>query len=433
MSPPTNARFRVLHTADWHLGKMLGEQSREEEHRHFLKFLLEAIREQQVDLLVIAGDVFDSANPPQTAEANYYDFLSALFRQGGCSVIIVAGNHDSPAHLEAPRQVLKALGAHVVGAFPPSLAEALIPIPDANDPRLVVAAVPFLRDRDLRIGQSGQSAKEIEENLVRGIQRRYAEVVDAAKPWTDQGIPLLATGHLTVAGSKASDSEREIHVGGLGAVAVDCFPDALSYVALGHLHRPQAAGGRETVRYSGSPIPLSFSEADDRKAVRLLDFVGSDLVGQLHLEIPLARRLIQIRTTRQSLETDLGEYEPPACELMPWVEVVIEDPVAGENLHERVQELAQNRRFEVIRVSCQRAAATLGLTAGDTMDVEGADTLLDQPAEVFARRLAAESSLTDEERSNLTTVFQELLNLHTERPNQDPPVAVGSGQPGGGA
>src|SRR5260221_4892798 len=91
--------YRVLHTADWHLGKMLGEHSRQEEHRHFLAFLLQAIREREVDLLVIAGDVFDSANPPQTAEAQYYDFLSDLFRQGGCSVIIVAGNHDSPAHL----------------------------------------------------------------------------------------------------------------------------------------------------------------------------------------------------------------------------------------------------------------------------------------------------------------------------------------------
>src|SRR5260221_6517283 len=103
--------YRVLHTADWHLGKMLGQHSRQEEHQRVLAFLLQGIREQNDDLFAIAGDIFDSAKPPQIAEAQYYDFLSALFRQGGCSVIIVAGNHDSPAHLEAPRQVLKALDA----------------------------------------------------------------------------------------------------------------------------------------------------------------------------------------------------------------------------------------------------------------------------------------------------------------------------------
>jgi DNA repair protein SbcD/Mre11 len=431
--PKPDGAFRVMHTADWHLGKLLGEHSREEEHRRFLTFLLEAIREQQVDLLLIAGDVFDSANPPQTAEASYYNFLSSLFRHGGCSVIIVAGNHDSPAHLEAPRQVLRALRAHVVGAFPPSPAEALIPIPDANDPRLVVAAVPFLRDRDLRVGQSGQSAKEIQQALVEGIQRRYAEIVDAAKAWTDQGIPLLATGHLTVAGSKGSDSEREIHVGGLGAVSVDCFPSAISYVALGHLHRPQAAGGADTIRYSGSPIPLSFSEARDRKAIHVLDFAGGQLVEQAELEIPLARRLTQIRTTRQSLEADLGKFEPPTCELTPWVELVVEDPVAGENLHERVQELVQDRGFEVIRVLCQRTAPVPGLTATGAMDIEGAGDLLDQPAAVFTRRLAAEPALTDEERTSLTTVFQELLNLHAEQHDQVEPVAVGLEPPGGAA
>src|SRR5438874_1538560 len=154
--------YRVLHSADWHLGKMLGEHSRQEEHQRFFTFLLRAIREQNVDLLVIAGDVFDSANPPQSAVAQYYDFLSALFRQGGCSAVIVAGNHDSPAHLEAPREVLKALGAHVIGSLPQVVEEVLVPLPNADSPQLVVASVPFLRDRDLRTGQSGQSAADIQ-------------------------------------------------------------------------------------------------------------------------------------------------------------------------------------------------------------------------------------------------------------------------------
>ena len=157
IQPKPAGAYRVLHTADWHLGKMLGEHSRMEEHARFLRFLLQSIREQGVDLLIVAGDVFDSANPPQSAEAQYYNFLSELFRQGGCAVIVVAGNHDSPAHLEAPRQILKALGAHVIGAWPSIPDEVVVPLPNAKSPQLVVTAVPFLRDRDVRTGQSGQS------------------------------------------------------------------------------------------------------------------------------------------------------------------------------------------------------------------------------------------------------------------------------------
>jgi DNA repair protein SbcD/Mre11 len=414
---PLNAKtgFRVLHTADWHLGKMLGEHSREEEHRRFLSFLLDTIREHSVDLLIIAGDVFDAANPAQSAAAQYYNFLSALFRQGGCSVVIVAGNHDSPAHLEAPRQILKALGAHVVGALPESPSGALVPLPNADSPCLVVTAVPFLRDRDLRTGQSGQSAAEIQRALVEGIKRRYDEVAAAAKPWTDRGVPLLATGHLTVVGSRVSDSEREIHVGGLGAVSPTSFSDAFAYVALGHLHRPQAAGSRETVRYAGSPIPLSFSEAQDRKELRLLDFAEGKLLAQAPLEIPVFRPLAQITATRDSLEELVTNYQPQAADLTAWVEVVVEDPVPGENLYERAQGIVQGRPFEIIRVIGKRTAMLSEIPDTSTEGADRVTDLLSEPAKVFDHRLAAEPNLTDAERESLKTVFQELLNLHAEQ------------------
>jgi exonuclease SbcD len=411
--------YRVLHTADWHLGKMLGEHSREEEHRRFLDFLLHAIREHSVDLLVIAGDVFDSANPPQTAEAQYYDFLSALYRQGGCSVVVIAGNHDSPAHLEAPRQVLKALGAHVLGALRQSPAETLLPFPNANSPRLIAAAIPFLRDRDLRIGQSGQTAADIQKALVDGIKRRYEEVAATAKPWTDRGVPVLATGHLTIVGSTASESEREIHVGGLGAVGADSFSNVFSYVALGHLHRPQAAAGHETVRYAGSPIPLSLSEAKDVKAVRLLDFGQGKLVSQAELQIPLVRPLAQISTTRQLLDSTLESFKPPPGELSAWVELLIEDPVAGESLFERAQEIGRANGFEVIRViSKPTMTRSAGMTAAEITDADGIADLLAEPTKVFAHRLEAESSLTQQEKESLKAAFLELLNLHAEQEGQ---------------
>ena len=421
--------FRVLHTSDWHLGKILGEHSREEEHQRFLSFLLDQIRQLSVDALIIAGDVFDSANPAQSAAAQYYNFLSALYLQGGCSVVIVAGNHDSPAHLEAPRQVLKPLGAHVLGALPASLVDLVVALPSTESPQLVVAAVPFLRDRDLRIGQSGQGAAEIQRELVQGITKRYKEAAEAADSWVKKGIAVLATGHLTVVGCSASESEREVHVGGLGAVKCDCFSDVFSYVALGHLHRPQCGGKREIIRYSGSPIPLSFSEANDQKEMRLLDFSGGKLVQQAGLQIPVSRQLAQIRCKRDSLETELKQFQRKQGDLPAWVEVLVDDPVPGENLYDVARSCVIGNEFEVIRVLGNRTTPLSGTSAGEQPPPDGVEGLLGDPSKVFDHRLEAEASLGEEDRTALKTVFKELCNLHQEEQREG---ARAAGETAGG-
>lgn len=427
--PKPTGVYRVLHTADWHLGKLLGELSRAEEHTRLLNFLLDQIRTLAVDALIIAGDVFDSANPPQSAVAQYYDFLSALLRPGGCAVVIIAGNHDSPAQLEAPRQLLGVLGARVVGGMPADAAEVLLPLPDADHPRLLVAAVPFLRDRDLRLGQSGQSALEIQQSLVTGIQRRYDEAAAAAQPWKARGVPVLATGHLTVVGGRASSSEREIHVGGLGAVGAAAFSPTFDYVALGHLHGPQAAGGRATVRYAGSPIPLSFSEAEDDKSVRVLDFAANALAAQYELPVPAARRLCRLTSTRADLPGLLAGFTPPPAEFPAWVELTITDPVAGENLFDQVQELTKGRAWQVVRVVGRREGEAVALTPEDPADVAGITDLLADPAKVFAHRLAAESGLGEVERTALGTVFLELLELHAEQQRAGAEAGRGKSRP----
>jgi exonuclease SbcD len=413
---PTKAQgtYRVIHTADWHLGKLLGEASRQEEHDRFFQFLLESIEAHEVDALVIAGDVFDSANPPQRAVSQYYTFLSQLLRIGNCRVILTAGNHDSPGHLDAPKEILRALGAYVVGAMPESTGDVLILLPDARAPQLVVAALPFLRDRDLRTGMSGQSSTDIQQALVDGIRAQYAAVATSAQSYMDQGIPVMATGHLTVLGSKVSDSERDIHVGGLGTVGTDIFPDGFAYVALGHLHRPQQAGKREEIRYSGSPIPLSFSEAEDRKSLCLLDFAEGRLLQQTRLAIPLARQLKQITTTRGNIEQSLADFNPEPSEFPAWVELIIEDPIVGDNLPERARELAQDRPFEIIRLISRPSSPTHDPQTGTPTEATDIDRLLDNPEEVFERRLNEEVNLTDTEKEALRTAFRELRSLSTE-------------------
>jgi exonuclease SbcD len=216
-------------------------------------------------------------------------------------------------------------------------------------------------------------------------------------------------------GSSTCDSEREIHVGGLGAVGADCFPGVFAYVALGHLHRPQAAGGREVVRYAGSPIPLSFSEAGDAKEARLLDFVPGGLLCQAALRIPVSRPLAQIHTRRESLEADLAAFQPPAGALPAWVEVVVSDPVPGENLFDRVQEMAKGREFKVIQVVCRRTTPLPAMTASEQAAAEGIDQLLGDPVKTFDHRLQEEPGLIEAERAALKIAFAELCNLHAEQ------------------
>ena len=408
--PEPDDIFRVLHTADWHLGKTLNDQSRDKEHDLFLNWLLKFIDECKVDVLVIAGDVFDAANPPQSAQSRYYDFVSHLHKNTNCSLIITAGNHDSPLQLEAPRQVLEALGAHVVGFLPKEPASRLIVLPSPENPRLVIAAIPFLRDRDLRTGYAGQDAKDIQQALIAGITQRYAETAEAAAKWSEKGVPILVTGHLTVMGASKSDSEREIHIGGLGAVSADVFPDIFSYVALGHLHRPQKPYNR--VCYSGSPIALSFSEANDSKEIQMLDFADSTLKAQTLIPVPVFRRLAQIRKSWEDLSEAIRNFNPDTGELETWVEVIVKDASFSEDINETVQSLAADLDFEVLKVMREGAALSPDMRVGDDSDDEAIETLLDNPTQAFEHRLDKEPDMNEEHKRELKPAFAQLLHLH---------------------
>lgn len=405
--------LRILHTADWHLGKMLGDLSRETEHRAFLDFLLEIIATEKIDALLIAGDVFDSANPPQSAVAQYYQFLSSVHQTSQCQVIVTAGNHDSPAHIEAPKELLKLLRTHVIGAMPSDRAQAMIPLPNEHEPLVYIAAVPFLRDRDLRTGISGQSSAEIQASLNDAITTIYQEMVDLR---AQSSAPLIAMGHLTVSGSKTSDSEREIHVGGLGALPADRFPAAYAYVALGHLHRPQACDTNDLIRYSGSPIPLSFSESRDHKELRLLE-VNDGTLQHRSIAIPQARELRQVVTNSADAEFTLTqlaqEFAHQTAKLKPWIELFINDPLPGDQIAQRCAEAAKNAPYEIVRIiqptSQDPAATTWDSNQGDQKKI---DDLLGDPASLFQWRIDQETTIPEEQKITLRQTFASLLALH---------------------
>jgi exonuclease SbcD len=272
----------ILHTSDWHLGRRLYGRMRYEEFEAFLSWLEETISAQKVDVLIVAGDIFDTMTPSNRAQALYFEFLGRVSKSCCQHVVIVAGNHDSPTFLDAPSQVLKFLNVHVIGTTCDDLTDEVLVLGDVDGtPHCIIAAVPYLRDRDVRSSSAGESADSKDANVIKGIRAHYDGVAEIAKAQqaklveaNQRYIPIIATGHLFAAGGTTTDDDgvRELYVGSLGKISADMFDECFDYVALGHLHVPQRVGGRESIRYSGSPIAMGFGEARQQKQVLLVKF-----------------------------------------------------------------------------------------------------------------------------------------------------------------
>lgn len=268
--------MRILHTSDWHLGRTLYGRKRYEEFTAFLDWLTATIEQEAVDALLVAGDVFDTSAPSHRAQEIYYRFLCRVATSLCRHVVVVAGNHDSPTFLEAPKELLRAMDVHVIGSAAEDPADEVLVLRDpAGTPELIVCAVPYLRDRDIRRVETGEDSADKARKLLDGIRDHYATVTalaEARRAELGANIPLVAMGHLFTAGGQTleGDGVRELYVGSLVQVSAGIFPDSLDYLALGHLHVPQRVGGAETRRYSGSPLPMGFGEAKQEKSLCLV-------------------------------------------------------------------------------------------------------------------------------------------------------------------
>ena len=288
--------MRILHTADWHIGQRLYEQRRIDEHRQFLDWLLETIKCKKVELLLVSGDIFDTSLPSAEATTLYYDFLCKFFQETKAYAVITAGNHDSPLHLEAPKEFLKLGRIHVVGHADDEegvslVDKCVITFPCPKNPRVAVAAVPYLSANELSHISFETEVKKAERYREQ-LKKFYQQCVDAMPA----ELPKILMGHLFVHNGKRSDSERELQIGGATAICVEDFPKGVDYVALGHLHRPQEISGASyPVRYSGSPLPLRFDEATYRKKVCLLDVSGAGNSSDVEeIEVPVFRELCTV-------------------------------------------------------------------------------------------------------------------------------------------
>jgi exonuclease SbcD len=402
--------MKVLHTSDWHLGQKLIGKEREEEHRLALDWLSGIIQSEKIDLLLVAGDVFDTGNPPNYARALYYTFLKKLRFSGCRHVVITGGNHDSPAMLEAPKELLQLLDVHVVGGITDKVEDEIRVLNNQNgEPEVIVAAVPFLRDQDLRHAYTGETGQERIERIKQGILNHYLAVGAAVEALSLSNIPIIGMGHLSVTGSESSDRQENIYLGNIENIEAESFPSVFDYVALGHIHRPQAIGGFEKIRYCGSLIPLSFSETKDDKTVVIVDFSGNEITNIRQLAVPLFRRLKTIEgnfeTVQERLEALDAKY---GDKLTTWVEVLVETETLIPNLDGLLEDYTKDMNLEILRTRLKRRHFSLD------EQVEGLELEDFKPLEVF-RKKCESAGKTPDEIESLVSTFRELETWNQQR------------------
>ena len=382
--------MRLFHTSDWHLGQNLHGQERDYEHGCFLDWLLRQLGQEKPDVLLIAGDIFDTVNPPVKAQERLYDFIvSAHEQQPALSIVMIAGNHDSGSRIELPAPLMRRLRTHALGRVlwlddgQLDAERLLIPLPDASGEIAGwCLALPFLRPAEVTGAHLG-------DDYLRGIGQVHEWLIEAANAKRQPGQALIAISHAHMAGGSVSeDSERSLIIGNAEALPASLFGPSISYVALGHLHKPQKVNGEERIRYCGSPITLSFSEIAYPHQILDVRLDGPTLVSVEPRLIPRAVNLQRMGPA--PLAEILGQLAAlPDIDLLadvqrqPWLEVRVRLDEPQPDLRHQVESALQGKAVRLVRIAAEYAGsgARGGSDEGDVL-IE-----LDQltPQELFSR------------------------------------------------
>lgn len=406
--------MRIIHTSDWHLGQYFYGKSRANEHQQFIHWLLNQVKDHNVDAIIVAGDIFDTATPPSYARQMYFNFISDLQRLD-CQLIVLAGNHDSVSMLAESKELLGALSTRVIAnvtdtSIERNLAEQVFAIKDKQGkPKAVICAVPFIRPRDVIKSQTGQSATDKSKSLQQAIVSHYQNLFEHAQQLVSEQIneqgdlklPIIATGHLTALGITASDSVRDIYIGTLESLPCNAFP-AADYIALGHIHRAQKVGKNEHIRYCGSPIALSFDEAKQKKRVLMVDFEQGKLATITDLTVPCFQPLVMVKTSIENLsqavealvndllgsgllENDLSEKSE---EMNIWLDIELSNTGLLSDLQPKIMALVKDFPVEVLLVRREKQVRKRLMLANKEDQSTLSELTLE---EVFASRLNQET------------------------------------------
>lgn len=394
--------MKILHTADWHLGHRLHDQSQFEEQNLFLNWIENYIITQKIEVLLISGDIFDSGSPSNQSLEMYYSFLVKLNTTCCKSIIITGGNHDSPGTLNAPKHILNALSIKVVGKATEHIEDEIFKL-DINSEELIIAAVPYLRDGDIRRAVAGESFEDLTDKYKKALINHYESAAEECKKININNAPVIAMGHLFATGGSVSDSEQNIYVGTLGHIGANDFPTYFDYVALGHLHRPQIIGGNEKIQYSGSPNILSFSEVNYDKKIKVLSTENNKITTIDDVILPNFREFYRLSGTIQECMNLFPTIISNSFGLTPWVEIVLKEDHTINT--DDLKKEAEKYSFEILKISLKNQRKQKGIEEllKETKSIKELN-----PTEVFKLK-CEEMSFNLQENTQIWDAFNEIL------------------------
>lgn len=414
--------IRILHTADWHLGQTFFGYDRAAEHEAFLNWLSGEIRKQEIDALIIAGDVFDVSNPSAAAQSMYYRFIYRVTAENPhLQIVIVAGNHDSAARLEAPLPLLQAMRTEVRGVVRKLEGGAIdydhlcVELKNrTGEVELLCMAVPFLRQGDYPAVRTGGN------QYAEGVRELYTQLLQRILKRKENNQSILAIGHLQATGSEIAEkdySERTV-IGGLECVPPDAFPEQIAYTALGHIHKAQRVSGRENVRYAGSPVPMSFAEKHYHHGVVMVTFDNGCAVDIQRIECPKSVPLVSVPDGEPALPEVVLEALrklPVVEDTAPYLEVkvLLEEP--EPMLRQEIEEVLADKNYRLARI--------VSTYRSDVEDAEKEETDwkrgLQEMSPLQIAQSAFEKIYRTEMPEELTELFREAYWAATRKEEED--------------
>ncbi|SEL91859.1 exonuclease SbcCD subunit D [Parapedobacter koreensis] len=416
--------MNILHTADWHLGQLFHEYDRTYEHQQFLDWLVQTLQREAVDVLLISGDVFDLSNPSAATIRQFYTFLNKASKAcPDIQIVVTAGNHDSASRLEAPKPLLESSNIHIIGTVAKDdqgnidADKLIIPLSKDGDIKAWCLAVPFLRMGDY------PAIADCDNPYAEGVTALYRDLYEAAKSNQQPGQAIIAMGHLHARGAETSDMDKaeRLIMGGVECISAAAFPEDIAYVALGHIHKAQRLGGKEHIRYCGSPLPMSFSEINYKHQVILFTIEDGQVTPPRGIEVPVTVPLLKVPSIHsrveevllalQQLHSGIGKDRSKA----PYIQVCVlaEGPEPG--LRHKVEQALADKHVRFARIDTRYPAQKDPTERDQAVSSDQLQAL--KPVDVFKQ--VYQSRYSDEVPKALMALFNEVAQQVYEKEGGD--------------
>ncbi|GEM_PF-232673 len=400
--------MKLLHIGDIHLGCSLDGHSRNQEIGKVFDFILETIKTQGIEAALIAGDVFDTGRPSIESQDMYYNFLWDLQKAGCKQVIVIAGNHDNPDFLDAPKRLLKRMDIHIVGNVNPAdLSQEVFALGDKENPSAIVCAVPYLEHKDIIDLVPEDLAADRSQRLAYGVAEHYKRVWKLADGMrAGREIPIIGMGHLYASGTSFGTGKAENLVGKLEGVDLTTFANDFDYLALGHIHKPQHVPSHDNWRYAGSLLPMEILENNHAREVVVLD--TEDMPHPQGVEIPMEcfHKMAYISGNKEELRAKLDDLRKTNQDT--WVKAVYTGEEAAPNWSIELQLELRESGVQIVDTEVKRPASHQAPESAPSQDEPLVPLSKLNPKEIFLKYLEAHrDDYSEEQRKELEALYQQ--------------------------